>query len=88
MKDGVPETTLQPARDSLGKIMLDNLNNPIMKPVQVFSFGRFLCFDYEFLKNRYGLRLERFTSLQADDIEEQEEENDEKKEEYKQGDIF
>lgn len=88
MKDGMPETVMQPAKNSEGRVMMDNLNNPIMRPVQVFNFGRFLCFDYELLKSRYGLSLERLTAMQADDIEQEEERQELQREEYREGDIF
>lgn len=84
MKDGVPETVMQPVKDATGKIMLDQQRQPITRLAPVYNFGRFLCFDYELLKSRYGLRLERFTAFEADSIEQEEEKPDE----YKEGDIF
>ena len=75
MKDGAPELVVTPEKDALGNIKIDNQKRPIMKSTNVFKFDRFLCFDYEMLKNRYGLRLERFSAMEADRIEE-EEEND------------
>ena len=85
MKDGVPMTVPQTAKDSAGNIMYDNLHNPIMKPSTAYSFGRFMCFDYLQLAMRYGLRLESFTASEADRIEQEEEELPT---EYKEGDIF
>ena len=85
MKDGVPMTVPQTAKDSAGNIMYDNLHNPIMKPVTAYSFGRFMCFDYQQLSARYALRLESFTASEADIIEQEE---DEKLPTYKEGDIF
>jgi hypothetical protein len=85
MKDGVPMTVPQTAKDSAGNIMYDNLRNPIMKPVTAYSFGRFLCFDYQQLSARYGLRLESFTASEADLIEQ---EDEDKPPIYKEADIF
>lgn len=84
MKDGVPETVNQPVKDATGNVMLDNMRQPVMRPAPVYNFGRFLCFDYELLKSRYGLRLERFTASEADSLEE----DDDAREEYREGDIF
>jgi hypothetical protein len=86
MKDGVPEMVQEHAKDAMGKLQYDNLNNPIMKAVTAYKFDRFLCFDYEMLKNRYGLRLERFSALEADRMEE--DEDDEKPPTYTEGEIF
>lgn len=85
MKDGMPEMVLEQAKDSMGRPQYDNLKNPIMKQVVAYKFDRFLCFDYEMLKTRYGLRLERFTALEADRMEE---EDDDRPPTYKQGDLF
>ena len=43
--------------------------------------------DYEMLKNRYGLRLERFSAMEADRIEEEEDKKDAPPE-LKEGEIF
>jgi hypothetical protein len=85
MKEGVPMTVPQTVKDSAGKIMYDNLHNPIIKPVTAYSFGRFMCFDYKQLSVRYGLRLESFTASEADLIEQ---EDEEKQPTYKEADIF
>ena len=81
MRDGVPVTTPVPAMDSMGRPMLDGLNNQVMKHVPVYKDGRFLCFDYKMLHDRFGLRLETFTANG--------DENDEDAEpEYTEGDLF
>ena len=59
----------------------------MVSPVNVYKFDRFLCFDYEMLKNRYGLRLERFSAMEADRIEEEEDKKDAPPE-LKEGEIF
>jgi DNA primase catalytic core len=87
VKDGVPETIQEHAKDSAGRPMYDNLNNPVMKAVPAYKFDRFLCFDYEMLKSRYGLRLERFSALDAERME-REEEEEENAPEYREGEIF
>ena len=86
VKDGVPETVQEHAKDSSGRLMYDNLNNPIMRPAPAYKFDRFLCFDYEMLKSRYGLRLERFSAIEADRIEQEDEEDATPS--YKEGEIF
>jgi hypothetical protein len=81
MRDGVPVTTPVPVMDSMGRPMLDGLNNQVMKHVPVYKDGRFLCFDYKMLHDRFGLRLETFTANG--------DENDEDAEpEYTEGDLF
>lgn len=74
MKDGVPETVIEPEKDTHGIAKLDSQRRPIIHSVTIYKFDRFLCFDYELLKSRYGLRLERFSQLEADRIEQEEEE--------------
>ena len=81
MRDGVPVTTLVPVTDNQGRAVLDKLKNPQMKPVTVYKDGRFLCFDYQILHDRYGLRLETFTAAGG-------EEDDEAEPEYEEGEIF
>jgi hypothetical protein len=73
MKDGYPEQAPEPAKDSKGNQLYDNMKKPIIRSTTIYKFDRFLCFDYEMLQNRYGLHLERFSSLEADRIEEEEE---------------
>ena len=73
MKDGYPEQVPEPAKDSKGNQLYDSQNRPIIRSNNIYKFDRFLCFDYEVLQNRYGLHLERFSSLEADRIEEEEE---------------
>ncbi len=87
IKNGLPETTLIPSKDSSGNVITDNNHKPVLKTSQVFCFGRFLCFDYEILKSRYGLRLERFSDGDSDDDEE-DEGKQKKSKEYQEGDIF
>jgi hypothetical protein len=86
VKDGVPENVEEQAKDAAGKPMFDKLNNPIMKLAPAYKFDRFLCFDYEILKTRYGLSLERFSSVEADRMEQDDE--DEKPAVYKESEIF
>ncbi len=81
MRDGVPVTSVVPALDAQGHSVRDKLNNPVMKQVPVYKDGRFLCFDYQILHDRFGLRLETFTAIGDDDGEDDEPE-------YKEGDIF
>jgi len=56
------------------------LNTTQMKNVPVYKDGRFLCFDYQILHDRFGLRLETFTAVGN--------EEDDDEPEYKEGDIF
>ena len=86
MKDGVPVTAPEPVKDSAGHLLRDKLNNPIMQPVKTYSFGRFMCFDYMQLSQRYGLRLESFSASEADRIEAMEEDDDSPA--YQEGEIF
>ena len=86
MKDGVPVTTPEPAKDSAGNIMRDHNKRPIIQASKTYSFGRFMCFDYMQLSQRYGLRLESFSASEADRIEAEEEEDDTPS--YKEGEIF
>lgn len=85
MRDGVPVMDQVPALDPRGFVIRDKLNNPMMKQVPVYKDGRFLCFDYQILRDRFGLRLETFTSIDgnADEIEEEDNET-----EYHEGEIF
>ena len=84
MREGMPITTSVPVTDAKGNILYDKLNNPLTKQVPVYKDGRFLCFDYQILHDRYGLRLETFTAVgsESDDDEEDVEP------EYKEGDVF
>ena len=86
MKDGVPVTTPEPVKDGAGIIVRDKMGNPVMQPAKAYSFGRFMCFDYVQLSQRYGLRLESFSATEADRIEQEEEENDTPT--YKEAEIF
>ncbi len=86
MKDGVPESVQELVKDSAGHQMYDKLNNPMTRLAPAYKFDRFLCFDYEILKNRYGLRLERFSSLEADRIDQENEE--EERPTIREGEIF
>ena len=86
VKDGVPENVEEQAKDAAGKPMFDKLNNPIMKLAPAYKFDRFLCFDYEILKTRYGMSLERFSSVEADRMKQDDE--DEKPAVYKESEIF
>ena len=83
MRDGLPVMTSVPLTDGRGNTVYDKLNNPMTKQVPVYKDGRFLCFDYQILHDRYGLRLETFTSLGSDD-----EDEEGRPPEYKEGDIF
>ena len=87
MKDGMPEQVVTTEKDAAGNIKFDLQKRPIMHAVNVYKFDRFLCFDYEMLKNRYGLRLERFSAMEADRIEEEEDKKDAPPE-LKEGEIF
>ena len=82
MRDGVPVMAQVPALDPLGHAIKDNLNNDMMKMVPVYKDGRFLCFDYQILHDRFGLRLETFTSIGS------EEDDEDKEPEYQEGEIF
>lgn len=80
MRDGVPVTVAVPALDNNGRTIKTQLNTTQMRSVPVYKDGRFLCFDYQILHDRFGLRLETFTAVGDED--------DDDEPEYKEGDIF
>jgi len=76
-------TVTVPDLDSSGRQRHGFNNAPLTKQVPVCKDGRFLCFDYQILHDRFGLRLETFTSLGDED-----DDDEEKTPEYKQTDLF